>query len=126
MQPDEAPDLDTMIAEGEIDASPEAVGAARERLLAREAHAAFALDAYYVIEIAKAASAARERQERMDEDERAASDPATDPERAAVLRRTVERRAKQRAAAMAIRTPGEPERASVGIDPIHCRNERWG
>ncbi|WP_431072118.1 hypothetical protein [Microbacterium phyllosphaerae] len=59
-------------------------------------------DVELLIELARAASEAHEQAERHHEEERAALDPATDPEDAARMRRAIERRRKVRIKALAI------------------------
>ena len=104
----EALDFDEILRQEEIDAAREAdhrsVGKISAEGLARlEAEFNYALrnDSELLIDIAKAASAAAERRDELQEQARVASDPATPPAEAERLRASLDRWQRRREAAYA-------------------------
>jgi hypothetical protein len=81
--------------------------------LEQEFNYALRNDVELLIDIARAASEAHEQAERHHEEERAALDPATDPEDAARMRRAIERRRKLSIKASAIAAESAAEEAKV-------------
>lgn len=71
-------DLDEMIANGEVEASPDAVKFAKLRLLARAADAAFRSDVSYAVEMAKASWVAKDKQAALLRDESASREVTTE------------------------------------------------